>query len=112
MTREDFLRYRDKHYVASGTTVIIAGEFNEENIITKIENSFAGIPTSPKEGKLPVMEKQEKPNIKIRNKETDQAHIIVGVRTFPADDSRQSAVRVLNAVLGGGMSSRLFLKLR
>ena len=110
--QKDFLDYRVQHYVASATTVIISGNFDEQNIIEKVEKLFSGISSDKKEGKLIIIEKQEKPNIKIRHKETDQTHIVLGIRTFDAKDKRNTTLKVLNAVLGGGMSSRLFQKLR
>src|SRR3989344_3446277 len=57
-------------------------------------------------------ENENKPEIKIKHKETDQTHIVIGVRTFDSKDKRSFTLKVLNAVLGGGMSSRLFQKLR
>jgi|SRR3989344_3564567 len=112
MTREDFLNYRRKHYVAKATTITVSGNFNDSTIIAKIEKLFAGIPENSKEGKIRVVENQNKPEIKIKHKETDQTHIVIGVRTFDSKDKRSFTLKVLNAVLGGGMSSRLFQKLR
>ena len=112
MTQKDFLDYRKKHYVAKATTVIVSGNFNETKIKSKLEKLFSEIPTNPKGGKATVKEIQSKPNIKIKHKETDQTHIVLGVRTFDSKDKRNITLKVLNAVLGGGMSSRLFRKLR
>ena len=58
------------------------------------------------------MEKQTKPVIKIKHKETDQTHIVLGVRTYDAKDEKNHPLYVLNTILGQGMSSRLFQKLR
>ena len=112
MTREDFLNYRRKHYVASATTVIVSGNFDEKEMKDKVEKLFENIPQNKKEGKISTIEKQLRPNIKIKHKETDQTHIVIGVRTFDSKDDRNISLKVLNAVLGGGMSSRLFQKLR
>ena len=112
MTQKDFLDYRKKHYVASGTTVIVSGNFQEKIVAKKLEKLFRAMPTDPKGGKIPTKDIQTKPNIKIKQKETDQTHIVLGVRTFDSKDKRNIALKVLNAVLGGGMSSRLFRKLR
>ena len=112
MTQADFLDYRAKHYVASATTVLVSGNFDERTIVQKIEALFTGISTSKKEDKIPTIENQTKPEIKIKQKETDQTHLIVGLRTFNSKDKRSITLRVLSSVLGGGMSSRLFQKLR
>ena len=112
MTRKDFLLYRAKHYVADATTVLVSGNFDEKNIKAKVEKLFKNIPMSKKVGKVKVVDKQSKPAIKIKHKKTDQTHIVLGVRTFDAKDKRNIILKVLNAVLGGGMSGRLFQKLR
>lgn len=112
VSQQDFIDYRNKHYVASGTTVFVAGDIDEEKVKDLVEKYFENISTSPKSDCLPVVEKQTKPELLIREKDTDQTHIVLGVKTFPGKDKRNTTLRVLNAVLGGGMSSRLFQKLR
>ncbi len=113
LKRNDFVEYRKNHYVAPATVVLVSGDFNEQEVISKIENAFKNISLGEKSGKLDVKEEQTTPQLKIKQKETDQTHIVIGVRTFPAKDKRDTALKVLNAVLGSNsMSSRLFLKLR
>jgi len=112
MKREDFVAYRDHHYVASATTVVVSGNFDETHIVSQVEKAFEHIPTTNKETKVLVSEIQSGPVIKIKHKETDQTHIVLGVRTYKASDDKNMALRVLSSILGGGMSSRLFVKLR
>ena len=107
-----FLDYRKKHYVASATTVIVSGSIKENEVIKKVEKLFSKIPTSKKHSKLPVKESQSKPEIKLSYKDTDQTHLVIALRTFPILDKRMSIMRVLSAILGQGMSSRLFSKMR
>ncbi len=108
----DFVAYRGGHYVAASTTVIVAGSIDEKDAIAKISRAFLGVSTGNKEPKLPVREEQSAPAIKTSLKETDQTHIVIGVRTFPVLDPRIPAMHVLSTVLGGSMSSRLFSRLR
>lgn len=110
--REDFIHYREKHYVASATTVFVSGSFDEELAIKEVEKVFSGISIGDKQQKSNTIEEQSKPNIKIKQKETDQTHVILGVRTFEARDDKNIILKVLSAILGEGMSSRLFQKLR
>ena len=113
MSQKDFLKYRAEHYVASSTTVIVSGNFDEKKVLGEVKKSFEKIPTTKKAGKLKVVEKQTEPVIKIKQKETDQTHIILGVRTFSAKEEKKNlSLKVLSGILGGGMSSRLFQKLR
>lgn len=112
ITRKQLLAYRKKHYVPEATTIIVSGNFDEKNIHQEIEAKFGHIPKSSKGGKVKVKESQSVPKVKVKQKKTDQAHIVLGVRTYTTYDKRNVALRVLSSVLGGGMSSRLFQKLR
>ncbi len=110
--REQFIKYRNEHYLASSTIVVVSGSFDEKYAIAKIENAFANIGTSPKTSKLSVKEFQTEPSIKLEYKETDQTHLVMGVRTFSITDKRIPTMLVLSTILGKGMSSRLFSKMR
>jgi predicted Zn-dependent peptidase len=112
MNRDNFIKYRKQHYVAEGTTVIVSGSFDEKQIEKEIEKQFASIPTHKKHSKPKVKESQKAPQILIENRTTDQTHLVLGVRGYPVTSNVLPQVRILNAVLGAGMSSRLFQKLR
>lgn len=111
-TREHFKDYMDKHYVAEATTVIVAGNIKEKEIIKKVEKIFAKIPNKKKNQKLPVKESQKKPEIAVAHKATDQCHMVISLRTFSITDKRIPVMKVLSTILGKGMSSRLFHKMR
>jgi predicted Zn-dependent peptidase len=112
LTRDNFLKYRNEHYLAQSTIVVVSGNFNEAEVKQGVEATFGKIRATAKSQKVKTKEKQEKPEILIKNKETDQTHLILGVRAFDLFDERRYALRVLADVLGGGMSSRLFQKVR
>lgn len=111
-TPEDFLAYRDKHYLPPATIVMVAGGFDEEEILALIKEKFAGMKEGKKEGKLAVKEFQTSPQALIQYKDTDQTHIMLGVRSKNIFDKDTYTLDVLAGVLGGGMSSRLFHKIR
>ena len=108
ITKKHLKAYRAKHYVASATTVIVAGSFNEKNMLADIRKHFSGIRNTRKHKKEKVVERQKKPELSLEHKKTDQSHMIIGIRTFPHADPRAYALEVLATALGGGMSSRLF----
>jgi predicted Zn-dependent peptidase len=112
MKRQDFVEYRNSHYVGDATTVIVTGNVDENKIFTAVERSFAGINRTEKKEKEKVVESQTVPQIKTKFKQTDQAHLVLGVRSFDVYDPRQVTLKVMEGVLSGGMSSRLFQKLR
>lgn len=111
-SREDFVKYLSEHYVAEATTVVISGTFDEKDAIEKVEKAFSNISTDKKHTKLKVKEEQNKPQTLLKFKETEQAHLILGVRSFDAKSEYDPVLSVLSTLLGGGMSSRLFQKLR
>ncbi len=110
--KENFIKYRKDHYVAEATSVIVSGSFDEKDTIEKIKKAFSKISQAKNLTKIPVKEKQSKPEILVKFKETDQAHIILGFRSYKAKSKNDSALTVLSTLLGRGMSSRLFQKLR
>jgi predicted Zn-dependent peptidase len=112
MTRDDFVAYKKAHYVPSATTVVVSGNVKDTEVQKEITRVFGGLKSASKSAKKETISKQSKPAVKIGFKKTDQTHLVLGVRTFDAYDKRLPVLSVLSTVLGGGMSSRLFIKLR
>ena len=111
-TQDDFKKYLADHYVAESTIVIVSGSFDEKETLVKIEKAFSNISQSKNVPKLKVQEQQSKPQLLVKYKDTDQSHIILGMRSYDAKSEHDPALTVLSTLLGGGMSSRLFQKLR
>ncbi len=112
MSRKDIVDYRSRHYVAQATTVVIVGSFDEKKIFADVKKLFGHIPTDRKFPKARTIEKQSAPKVLLRHKDSDQTHIVLGFRAFDMFDRRRFALDVLGDILGGGMSSRLFQKVR
>jgi predicted Zn-dependent peptidase len=110
--RNDFINYRKKHYVASATTIVVAGDIEANTVFKKVTKYFDKISTSKKFGKKRVIEKQTEPAIKLKYKETDQTHLVIGFRSYDLYNKKTPALRILSTILGNGMSSRLFQKMR
>jgi predicted Zn-dependent peptidase len=112
MKRDDFVKYKGEHYVPSATVIMVAGQVTEKNVLSEVKRVFGNLPNGRKSKKLKVKEAQKKPEILVKFKETDQTHFVLGVRTYDLFNKKNTALAVLGGVLGGGMSSRLFQKLR
>lgn len=110
--KADFVEYRSAHYLAQSTIVVVSGAIDEKEALAKVEKAFASLGTGKKDAKLKVNEVQDKPKIFAHYKETDQTHLVLGVRSFDINHPDTAATRVLATILGGSMSSRLFQKLR
>lgn len=112
LKRDDFMKYREKHYLAGKTIVVVAGAIDEVSVIEKIKEAFMGMTTGAEVKKLKPKESQEKPALLVKYKESDQTHLILGVRGYDVFDKRRFAAEIISDLLGGGMSSRLFQKIR
>ncbi|MES2930673.1 MAG: pitrilysin family protein [Patescibacteria group bacterium] len=112
MTRADFIQYKKAHYVAASTVIVVAGSVTSEKVYEEVRKHFKNVDMSVKGKKIKTKDIQAKPQILIKHKETDQTHFVLGVRSFDLFDKRNSVLSVLGAILGAGMSSRLFNKLR
>lgn len=110
--RQDFLKYMSSLYSASNITVVVAGGIDPVKARDLVEKYFGKMSKFDILPYIKVVENQEKPEVFIKHKQTEQAHIALGVRTVPLEDPDHYPLGVLAAVLGGGMSSRLFHEVR
>jgi predicted Zn-dependent peptidase len=112
LNRQDFMDYRAQRYVMPGTVVVVAGKFHEKNTLAQIKKYFGHLPRRHVIAKKKTIEQQSAPRIKVHFKKTDQAHLAIAFRAFAMFNPRRYALSVLADVLGGGMSSRLFMRVR
>ncbi len=112
MKRDDFVEYKNKHYLPEATVLIVAGQVTEKKVMSEANKIFGKIMRGKKGSKIKIKEEQKNPQILIDFKKTDQTHFVLGVRTYGLFSSKSEVLSVLAGVLGGGMSSRLFVKLR
>jgi len=112
MKREDFVNYKKMHYLPEATVIIVAGRVTEIDVLREVNKIFAKVPRGSKEQKIKTKDHQDKAKTLIKFKQTDQTHFVLGVRTYDLFSKKNAALSVLSGLLGGGMSSRLFQKLR
>ncbi|MCD6500886.1 insulinase family protein [bacterium] len=129
--REQFLRYLRNHYSALNTIVCVAGNIEKSKISrssasatsgadknqkskiqSKIQKYFKNIKKIPPRPKMKVIEKQDKPRVLSYFKKTDQTHLCLGVRGYSLNHNQKYPQEILATILGGNMSSRLFILIR
>lgn len=110
--RSDILDYVASHYTASNMTICVAGNFSKNSINEKINSYFGKIAGGKAKGKNKVKEEQDKPELLLHHKKTDQTHFCLGVRTYDMFHPSKFAQEILAIILGGNMSSRLFAEVR
>jgi predicted Zn-dependent peptidase len=109
--RETFLDYLERWYRAPRMVAGIAGSLGE-GLIPRLEELLGDVPDGAPGQPLPAEWHQAAPRVKLHTKQSDQAHIRVGVHSYPLVHPDRYALSLLSTVLGGGMSSRLFTEVR
>ncbi len=112
MVRDNFVNYKGSHYVAGNTLIVVSGNITTSEVHKEVNKYFKNIKSTNKIKEIKTKEIQDSPSILVKYKNTDQTHFVLGVRTFPLSDKRNTTLALLSGVLGAGMSSRLFIKLR
>ena len=111
-TRKDFDTYLKRNYTPANTVVCIAGSFSEARVFAKIKKEFGHLKNGKAPMHLPFAYEQHEPRVAIKGKKTDQTQLMLGVPSYPYLHKDEYALAVLATILGGGMSSRLFLEVR
>ncbi|MFB4311022.1 M16 family metallopeptidase [Actinomadura sp. GTD37] len=115
LSRDRIHGYYREHYVPSKLVVSVAGNIDHDEVVRLVSGAFAehltgdAAPAAPRLDGAPV---PLDPRNVVIDKDTEQAHIILGGAGVSRTDDRRFALGVLNAALGGGMSSRLFQEIR
>lgn len=112
VSREELVGYYKSQYGAENMVLIVAGKFNEKEISKKLNKHFSKLNQIKPRQKLKTVEIQHHPEIFVNFKETDQTHLCLSWRAFDIFDERKYALSVLSLILGEGMSSRLFIRIR
>jgi predicted Zn-dependent peptidase len=111
-TRETFLEYVDRWYTPDRMVVGVSGMVGDD-LLPLLEKVLGDMPQNGAAALEPVeLERTPGPHVRLQHKDADQAHICLGVPSYPIDHPDRYALQLLGTVLGGGMSSRLFLEVR
>jgi zinc protease len=114
LTRDELVAFHAATYRPDATIVTAVGDFNADAMKAKLEQAFAGWKAT---GPAPVIRQAEFPaphgslNV-VEKKDVEQTFIIMGELGMRLDDPDYPAVNILSQILGGGMSSRLFVNVR
>ena len=110
-TRDDFINYIKSQYTAVNAVICLAGRINNQ-APSLIKKYFAKMPARLPKEKEKVDDRQTRAQVKLFNKPTDQAHLSVGGRSYYFGHPDEIILKVMAVLLGGTMSSRLFIELR
>jgi predicted Zn-dependent peptidase len=115
MAREEIRGYFGGRYRPSSIVVAAAGNLDHDDIAKGVDRRYSDIVGNNAAGAAPGRNPDEPGaprRLVVVNRPTEQAHVVVGTTALARDDEDRFALDVLNQVLGGGMSSRLFQEVR
>jgi predicted Zn-dependent peptidase len=110
--RQKLQEYMDRQYVAQNTLVCLSGNIEEAKLVKKVKDYFSKIKKAGHSPKPKVIERQTSPELLLHFKETDQTHLSLGARGFNLSHPQRYSQEILGVILGGMMSSRLFMEIR
>lgn len=110
--REDIINYLNSKYSGENIVISIAGKLEENKVKELVDKYFSEIPRKEENKFLEWENVFNGPKVKILIKETEQTHISFGGFCYSLEDERKYPLSILNVILGGNMSSRLFNRIR
>jgi len=112
VSRRSIVGYMKKQYVAPNVVVCVAGNIDPEMSLKSLGKQFKGFTKVEPVAAQEFANEWNSEPVTVRVKKTDQAHVIVGGRGVSYSDKDRCAVDLLSTILGGSMSSRLFIEVR
>jgi predicted Zn-dependent peptidase len=110
-TRETFTSYLDRWYRPERMVIGLGGKVGD-GLVDRLEELLGDIEPRETGAPEPVVLPTNGGPVKVHTKQSDQAHVVVGARSYPLGHPDRYALQLLATVLGGGMSSRLFTEVR
>ncbi|MFA7685614.1 MAG: pitrilysin family protein [Candidatus Gracilibacteria bacterium] len=111
VNHDDFVKYQKSLYVPGNTVIAIAGNIEHKEAVDLVEKYFV-MEDAKKELEFLPMEAKEGGKISLKEKKTEQAHIAIGVPGYAETHKDHWGLKLLSVILGGNMSSRMFLGVR
>ncbi len=109
LERDGIIRYMSQHYASEGAVISAAGNIRHEEVVEKVNERLDLSMTPMKSSSTPKW----KPGAQaFRSKRIEQAHLCIGYEAFSRRDPDRFGLYILDVAIGGGLSSRLFQKLR
>lgn len=100
------------NYVAGATAIVAAGNVRHRQVVKAVTPFARRVPPGNRPSYAPAAECQSAPRVKLVTRPTEQTQVALGIRGCSRHDDRRFALRLLNALLGECMSSRLFQAIR
>ena len=111
MQRDQIAEYHAAHYQPSNVVVAVAGNVDHDAVVAQAE---AAQPATPRDrpARLNGADAGDAERLAVVERPLEQTHVVLGTRALRRDDPDRFALAIVDQVLGGGMSSRLFQEVR
>jgi predicted Zn-dependent peptidase len=110
LTAGDVRSFLDQHYRPGNMVVAVAGDLDHDRVAIGLDERFSGHEGGTAPGRQPPADDVDP--LRVTRRATEQAHVVMAMRSSDRFDKRRYALAVLNHTLGGGLSSRLFQEIR
>ncbi len=111
VNQKDFKRHKDELYTPDNLVVTFAGRIAEKDAMNLSKTYFSDI-GGKKAKDFKAVTKHKGEHVKLTTKQTEQAHLVLGVEGVSSQADEHFAQKILSVILGGSMSSRMFLNIR
>ncbi|MFH1012800.1 MAG: pitrilysin family protein, partial [Candidatus Peregrinibacteria bacterium] len=112
LTRQQFVDYKNTLYTPDNAVISVAGDITDSEVQKLVSEYFPFKDGKRAKNHDPYKKEYSKGKLILQHKKTEQAHLIIGVEGVPARSKDEYTEKILSVILGGNMSSRMFLNVR
>lgn len=108
----DLRLFQRRHYTPRNICIAACGRLTHRQLVEAVSRWWRCVPPGARAGCRRAVQRQRRPRLKVEAKETEQTHFSLGFHAFPRNHPQVQGLSLLNVLLGGNMSSRLFQEIR
>ena len=112
VSTESLKEYLRTQYVAGNTIISVAGALPHQQVVADVAELVDGFHDGKPAPMFPFVDNLSGPSLRLQRRDTEQAHLSIGLHGIAANDDDRYALRLLSTIFGGSMSSRLFEEVR
>ena len=112
VSTESLKEYHRTQYVASNTVISVAGALSHDRVVADVAELMGDLQDGETAPMFPFIDNLNGPVMRLQHRDTEQAHLSLGMHGISAHDDDRYALRLLSTIFGGSMSSRLFEEVR
>ncbi len=112
ISRNDIVEFKNKMYTSNNCVISVAGNVEHDLVVEEVKKSGRNFRRKGAKRFIPALDTQRQPGLIVHKKDTEQSHILLGVKTFHREHPDRFGLKLLSTILGENMSSRLFREVR